>query len=56
MLSNWKTTIPGYCLLIASVLTLAAHAIAGNIGAGDFPAVLSGLTGLGLIGAKDGGH
>lgn len=56
MMSNPKTTIAGYLLLAASVFTLAAHLLTGNIGAADFSLVMTGLTGLGLIGASDGGH
>lgn len=55
-MSNPKTTIAGYLLVAASVLTLAAHALTGELGTGDLSLVLSALTGLGLIAAKDGGR
>lgn len=55
-MNNPKTSIPGWLLLVASVLTLAAHAWSGSIGASDFPTILTALTGVGLIGSKDGGH
>lgn len=55
-MTNPKTTIAGYLLLAASVLTLAAHGLTGNLGAGDLSLVMTGLTGVGLIGARDGGH
>jgi hypothetical protein len=55
MLSNPKTSIPGILILVASLATLAAHALQGTIGATDLGSVIAALTGLGLIAAKDGG-
>lgn len=56
MLSNPKTSIPGYLLLVSAVLTLAAHAWSGNIGSADWTTVMQALVGVGLISAQDGGH
>lgn len=55
-MDNKKTTIAGYLILAASLATVVAHALTGGLGAADFAAVISGLTGIGLIAAKDGGH
>lgn len=56
MLSNPRTTIPGYLLLLASAATLVAHLLGGGVTSADWTSVMSGLVGIGLIAAKDGGH
>ena len=55
-MQNPRTSISGYVLLAASVLTLVAHVLTGQFGAGDITLVMSALAGIGLIAAKDGGH
>lgn len=56
MLSNPRTTIPGYLLLLASVATVVAHLLGGGVTNADWTSVMGGLVGIGLIGSKDGGH
>lgn len=54
---NPKTTIPGYFLVAAGVLTLIANFLHGTpIGINDVMALVSAAGGVGLIGASDGGH
>lgn len=55
-MSNPKTTIAGYLVLAAAVLTVAAHVLTGTVSSADFAAILPAITGLGLIAGKDGGH
>ena len=56
MLSNPKTTIAGYLLLVGSAATLVAHLLGGGVTSADWTAVMSGLAGIGLIASADGGH
>jgi hypothetical protein len=56
-MKNPKTTVAGYLILLASVATVAAHLLSGSgLGQTDIAAVVTAITGLGLIGASDGGH
>ena len=55
-MSNPKTTIAGYLVLLAAMATVAAHVLTGSVSLADFGAILPALTGIGLIAAKDGGH
>lgn len=56
-MKNPKTTIAGYLILLASVATVAAHLLSGaGLGQADIGAVVAAVSGLGLIGASDGGH
>jgi hypothetical protein len=56
-MKNPKTTIAGYLILLASVATVAAHLLTGaGLGQGDIAAVVGAISGIGLIGAADGGH
>ena len=55
-MSNPKTTIAGYLILVSSIITFVAHFLSGTVGQADFGLVLSALTGLGLVAASDGGH
>ncbi len=57
MMMNPKTTIAGYCLIAASVLTFVAHVLqTGTVSMIDLNALVGVLSGLGLVAAKDGGH
>ncbi len=56
MLNNPKTTIAGYFLLGAAVLTVVAHMMTGAGITGDLPALIAALAGVGLVAARDGGH
>jgi hypothetical protein len=56
MFSNPKTTITGYLMLAASLLTVVAHGLGGGLSAGDLAALLGAAGGVGLISARDGGH
>lgn len=54
ILNNPKTTIGGYLLIIAAVISAC-----GKLVAGQLPDMSDGtmlVTGIGLIAAKDGGH
>lgn len=55
-MENLKTSIPGWLLVVAGVLTVAATFMTG----GDMEAAVAGLMGalggVGLIGAKDGSN
>ena len=53
---NPKTTVAGYCLIGAAVLTAAGHALTGGLTMADVQSLIAGLAGLGLVMAKDGGH
>jgi hypothetical protein len=53
-MSNPKTTIAGYLLLLGAVATAAGHLLNGNLP--DFTSVLAALAGAGLVVAKDGSH
>lgn len=63
-MENPKTTVAGYALLVAAVATAFAHAwgklSSGDVGGAlgslltDWPALLTALTGVGLIHASDG--
>ena len=53
---NPKTTLPGYLVLAASMLSLAAKLLAGGLDAAAIQDILAALAGIGLIGAHDGGH
>jgi len=55
-MENKKTTIAGYIMLVASVLTVAARILTGGDIASAIPELLTALGGVGLITAKDGGH
>lgn len=55
-MNNPKTTIAGYLILGASVLTVAAHFLSGGLSPVDITSVVTGLSGLGLVAATDGGH
>ena len=57
-MSNPKTTITGYLLLVMAVLKLAVDALQGNFSlvGQDLPAVLAAAAGVGFIMGKDGGH
>lgn len=56
-MKNPKTTVAGYLILLAAVATVAAHLLTGaGLGQTDIGAVVAAVTGLGLIGASDGGH
>lgn len=56
-MKNPKTTIAGYLILLASVVTVAAHVLTGaGLSQADLGAVVAAISGLGLIGASDGGH
>ena len=56
-MKNPKTTIAGYLILAASVITVVAHVLAGGgLTQADIGAVLGAISGIGLIGASDGGH
>ena len=53
-MNNPKTTIGGYLLILAAVMSAIAKLIAGQL-----PEISDGsmlITGIGLIMAKDGGH
>ncbi len=56
IINNPKTTIAGYMVLAASLLTVLAHGLSGALGAADLTALLGAAGGVGLISAKDGGH
>jgi hypothetical protein len=55
-MKNKKTTVPGYLLIGAGVLTVAA----AIMGVGDLQTAMAGLVaaigGAGFINAQDGGH
>lgn len=54
ILNNPKTTIGGYLLIIAAVISAC-----GKLVAGQLPDMSDGtmlVTGIGLVFAKDGGH
>ncbi|MBI3126729.1 MAG: hypothetical protein HYZ11_03900 [Candidatus Tectomicrobia bacterium] len=53
---NPKTTLPGYLILAASVLSFAAKILAGGVDAAAIQDILAALAGIGLISARDGGH
>lgn len=53
-MSNKKTSIPGWLMLIGSIAYLAAKFILGTAGPEDMAAVLSALGGIGLINSQDG--
>lgn len=55
-MNNPKTTVAGYLLLGAAVLTLAGHLVAGGLGANDVINLMAALGGLGLVCARDGGR
>lgn len=55
-MNNPKTTIAGYLVLLAAVVTVAAHFMSGGLTNADWSALVAALTGAGLIGASDGGH
>ena len=56
-MKNPKTTIAGYLVLAASIVTVVAHFLtAGSLNQTDMAAVIAAIAGLGLIGASDGGH
>lgn len=55
-MQNPKTTLPGYLVLGASVLSLAAKLLAGGLDATAIQDLLGALAGIGLISARDGGH
>lgn len=56
-MKNPKTTIAGYLVVLAAVATVAAHLLSGaGLGQSDIAALVAAVTGLGLIGASDGGH
>lgn len=55
-MTNPKTTVAGVLVLAASVLTVAVSFLkTGTITTEAMGPVLAALTGLGLIGARDGG-
>lgn len=58
MLSNPRTTIIGYLLVIAAVLQIAVHVMTGTFSgiSEHITEIITALTGVGLIAAKDGGH
>jgi hypothetical protein len=56
MMNNPKTTIAGYLVLAASLLTVIAHGLSGSLGGADLTALLGAAGGVGLISARDGGH
>lgn len=54
---NPKTTIAGYLLVGASVLTVGAHILSGGgVSLVDLQSVVAALGGIGLVLASDGGH
>lgn len=55
-MNNPKTTIMGYLILAASLLTVVAHGLSGVLNAADLTALVGAIGGVGLISAKDGGH
>ncbi len=55
-MQNPKTTMAGYLVLGASILSLAAKFVGGGVDVGAIQEVLAALAGLGLISARDGGH
>lgn len=55
-MSNPKTTIAGYLVLAASLLTVMAKFLSGAMGPEDWNLVVSALAGVGLIAARDGSH
>ncbi len=55
-MNNPKTTITGYLILAASVLTVVAHGLGGVLSMADLTALAGAIGGIGLISAKDGGH
>ncbi len=55
-MQNPKTTLAGYALIVATLLTLLAHLMTGGLSASDVSSVVVALGGLGLISATDGGH
>jgi hypothetical protein len=56
MLNNPETTITGYLILAASLLTAVAHGLSGVLSTADLMALVGAIGGIGLISAKDGGH
>ena len=55
-MKNKKTTIAGYLTLGAAVLTVVAtYLTGGDIGNAIQVALLPAITGVGLLGASDGG-
>lgn len=56
-MKNPKTTLAGYAILVATVLTVVAHLLTGGgLSAADLAAIPAALTGIGFIAATDGGH
>ena len=55
-MQNKKTTISGYLILLASLATLVAHFLTTGLSGVDVTAVVTAVTGIGLISAQDGGH
>jgi len=53
--NNPKTTIAGYLVIGASVLTVAAHFLTGSLAAADISSLMGVLAGLGLVAAADAG-
>ena len=55
-MKNPKTTIAGYLVLGASVISFAAKILGGGLDAGAIQEVMTALGGIGLITAHDGSH
>lgn len=56
-MTNPKTTIAGYLVLAATLLTVVAHLLTGvGLSGADLAAIPAALAGIGLIAASDGGH
>lgn len=55
-MTNPKTTVAGYLLIVASVATAASHFLTGGLTSADLSSVLAALAGIGLVMSKDGGH
>ena len=54
-MKNPKTTIVGYLLLLAAVVQVVVGLLSGTVDTISIQHVIEAVTGLGLIGASDGG-